>query len=130
MASRCITRSTAQGDPLVLLHGAFGTIDLWGPILASLAADRQVIAVELQGHGHTADIDRPFTYEQFVEDTAALLEHLGIEQADIVGYSLGGITALGLAIKYPDLVRKLAVFGANYNNDGLLPGDPSPPSNR
>jgi pimeloyl-ACP methyl ester carboxylesterase len=110
-----------EGESLVLLHGAFGTIGLWGPILTSLAEERQVIAVEFQGHGHTADIDRPLTYEQLVEDTAALMRHLGIEQADIVGYSLGGIVALGLAIEHPDLVRKLAVAGANYNNDAYYP---------
>ena len=110
-----------EGEPLLLLHGAFGTIELWGPILATLAENHQVIAVEFQGHGRTADIDRPLTYEQLVKDTAALMRHLDIEQADIVGYSLGGIVALGLAIEHPDLVRKLAVAGANYNNDGLYP---------
>ncbi|MGH2614465.1 MAG: alpha/beta fold hydrolase [Thermomicrobiales bacterium] len=110
-----------EGEPLVLLHGAFGSVGLWGSILETLAANRQVIAVELQGHGHTADIDRPLTYEQFVEDTAALMEHLGVAHADVVGYSLGGITALGFAIKHPDRVRKLAVVGANYNNEGYYP---------
>ncbi len=110
-----------EGEPLLLLHGAFGTIELWGPILATLSENHQVIAVEFQGHGRTADIDRPLTYEQLVEDTAALMRYLDIEQADIVGYSLGGIVALGLAIEHPDLVRKLVVAGANYNNDGLYP---------
>ena len=109
------------GVPVVLLHGAFGTIDLWGPILTSLAEKRQVIAVEFQGHGHTADIDRPLRYEQLIEDTAALMRQLEIEHADVAGYSMGGIAALGLAITYPELVRKLAVAGANYNNDGLFP---------
>ena len=85
----------------MLLHGAFGTIDLWGPILATLAEDHQVIAVELQGHGHTADIDRPFSYEQMADDVAALMEHLGIAQADVVGYSMGANTALQLAIRHP-----------------------------
>ena len=78
-----------DGEPLVLLHGAFGAIDLWGPILSTLAEDHQVIAVELQGHGHTADIDRPFSYEQMADDVAALMDHLGIAQADVVGYSMG-----------------------------------------
>lgn len=110
-----------EGEPLLLLHGALATIGLWGPILETLAENRQVIAVEFQGHGHTADIDRPLTYEHLVEDTAALMRHLGIAHADVVGYSMGGITALGLAISYPDLVRTLAVAGANYNNDGLFP---------
>ena len=73
-----------SGEPLVLLHGAFGAIDLWGPILTTLAETHQVIAVEQQGHGHTADIDRPFSYEQMADDVAALMEHLAIAQADIV----------------------------------------------
>jgi pimeloyl-ACP methyl ester carboxylesterase/uncharacterized protein YndB with AHSA1/START domain len=110
-----------QGDPLLLLHGAFGTIELWGPILPTLAESRQVIAVELQGHGRTADIDRPLTYKQLTADAAAFMRQLGLAQADVFGYSLGGIAALGLAIEHPDLVRKLVIVGANYNNDGLYP---------
>ena len=109
------------GEPLVLLHGSFGTIELWGPILASLAEHRQVIAVEQQGHGHTADVDRPLRYEHMAGDTVALLGHLGIGQADVVGYSMGGIVALGIALGHPDLVRKLAVVGTIYNNDGYYP---------
>ncbi|MBA3450011.1 MAG: alpha/beta fold hydrolase, partial [Chloroflexia bacterium] len=73
------------GVPLLLLHGAFGAIDLWGPLLAGLAENRQVVAVELQGHGHTADIDRPLSYEQLADDTAALMQHLGLQQADVFG---------------------------------------------
>src|SRR4051794_17995869 len=73
------------GTPLVLLHGSYGAIGLWGPILETLAQPRQVIAVEVQGHGHTADIDRPITYEQMADDVAALIEHLGIAQADVFG---------------------------------------------
>ena len=110
-----------QGEPLLLLHGAFGTIELWGPILESLAANRQVITVELQGHGRTADIDRPLTFEQLAADSAAFLRHLGVAKADVFGYSLGGITALGLAIENQDLVRKLIVVGAVYNNDAYYP---------
>ena len=70
-----------SGEPLVLLHGAFGAIDLWGPILTTLAENHQVIAVEQQGHGHTADIDRPFSYEQMADDVAALMDHLAIAKA-------------------------------------------------
>ncbi len=110
-----------QGEPLLLLHGAFGTVELWGPILETLAGNRQVIAVELQGHGRTADIDRPMSYEQLADDTAAFMRHLGLASADVFGYSLGGIIALGLAIENPDLVRKLVVVGANYNNEGYYP---------
>src|SRR4051794_35699638 len=80
-----------NGAPLVLLHGALGTIDsCFADLLPALAATRRVIAVELQGHGHTADIDRPFSYGQLADDTVALMRHLGIERADLVGYSLGG----------------------------------------
>jgi pimeloyl-ACP methyl ester carboxylesterase len=98
------------GRPLVLLHGAFG----WATAYPTLAKDRQVIALELQGHGHTADIDRPLTYEQMADDTAALLEHLKIEQADIFGYSMGGNVALAMAIRHPTLVRKVAINGSHY----------------
>jgi pimeloyl-ACP methyl ester carboxylesterase len=110
------------GEPLVLLHGAFGAIDLWGLILTSLAEDHQVIAVELQGHGHTADIiDRPLSYEQMADDVAALMTHLGIAQADIVGYSMGGTSGLQLAIRYPELVRTLVAISPNYRSDGYYP---------
>lgn len=98
------------GRPLVLLHGAFG----WAATYPALAKNRQVIAVEMQGHGHTGDIDRPMTYEQMADDTAALLKHLKIEQADVFGYSMGGVTALALAIRYPKLVGKIAIFGSGY----------------
>jgi pimeloyl-ACP methyl ester carboxylesterase len=109
------------GHPLVLLHGGLETIDysLGGNLLPSLAKTRQVIAIEQQGHGHTADIDRPLAYEQMVEDTAALLRHLEITDADVFGYSMGGMTALGLATRHPDLVRKLVVVSAPYNNGGM-----------
>jgi pimeloyl-ACP methyl ester carboxylesterase len=109
------------GIPLVLLHGSYGAIGLWGPILTTLAETRQVIAVELQGHGHTADIDRPITYEQMADDVAALIEHLGIAQADVFGYSMGGYTALQVVIRHPELVRKLVVASASYTKDGIYP---------
>lgn len=98
------------GRPLVLLHGAFG----WATVFPMLAKNRQVIAVELQGHGHTADIDRPLTYEQMADDTADLLKQLGIEQADVFGYSMGGNVGLALAIRHPKLVGKLAILGSHY----------------
>jgi pimeloyl-ACP methyl ester carboxylesterase len=111
-----------SGEPLVLLHGSFGAIDLWGPILTTLAETHQVIAVELQGHGHTADIlDRPLSYEQMADDVAALMEHLGIVHADGVGYSMGGTTGLQLAIRHPDRVRKLVAVSPNYRSDGYYP---------
>jgi pimeloyl-ACP methyl ester carboxylesterase len=110
-----------SGEPLVLLHGAFGAIDLWGPILTTLAATRQVIAVEPQGHGHTADIDRPFSYEQMADDIAALMDYLTIGQADVVGYSMGADTAFQVAIRHPALVRKLVPISGKYRYDGEYP---------
>jgi pimeloyl-ACP methyl ester carboxylesterase len=110
-----------EGNPLVLLHGAFAAIDMWGPILESLAADHQVIAVEFQGHGHTADIDRDFSYEAFADDVAGLMEHLDIAHADVVGYSLGSAIGLRLAMDRPELVRKLVAISAWYRLDGYYP---------
>ena len=108
-----------EGPPLVLLHGAYMTIDTLGPILPGLAATRRVIAAEQQGHGHTADIDRPITYEQMADDTAALLRHLDVDTADVFGYSMGGGVALQLAIRHPDVVRKLVVASAGYTSDSM-----------
>jgi pimeloyl-ACP methyl ester carboxylesterase len=110
-----------SGEPLMLLHGAYGSIDLWGPILAPLAERRQVIAVEQQAHGHTADMDRPLSYEQMTEDTAALMRHLRIAHADVFGYSMGGNIGLQLAMRHPELVRKLVAISANYRSDGYYP---------
>jgi pimeloyl-ACP methyl ester carboxylesterase len=92
-----------------------------GAIVAALAEARQVIAVELQGHGRTADIDRPLSYEQMSDDVAALLRHLGIERADVFGYSMGGGVALQLAMRHPELVQKLVVASASSTSDGVHP---------
>jgi pimeloyl-ACP methyl ester carboxylesterase len=111
------------GSPLVLLHGAMGTIDsCFADLLPALAATRQVVAVELQGHGHTADVDRPLSYQQMAADTAALLEALGIETADLVGYSLGGAVAMELAMRHPGMARRVVFAGGtSYRRDGLYP---------
>jgi pimeloyl-ACP methyl ester carboxylesterase len=109
------------GQPLVLLHGAYMTIDRMGEVVPGLAETRQVIAVELQGHGRTADVDRPLTYEQMADDTAAFISHLGIEQADVFGYSMGGGVAFQVAIRHPEVVRKLVVASASYTSDGMHP---------
>jgi pimeloyl-ACP methyl ester carboxylesterase len=98
------------GKPLVLLHGAFG----WASAYPALAKNRQQIAVELQGHGHTADIDRPLTIEQMADDVAALLKHLKSERADIFGFSMGGNVALGLAIRHPEVVHRVAINGSHF----------------
>ena len=109
------------GQPLVLLHGAYMTIDLMGEVVPALAESRQVIAVELQGHGRTADIDRPLSYELMADDIAALIEHLALEKADLFGYSMGGGVALQVAIRHPEVVRKLVVASASYTSEGLYP---------
>lgn len=114
-------RGDGVRQPLVLLHGGFQTIDALGPILPALAHTRQVIAVELEGHGRTADLDRPLSCEQMAQDVAGLLDQLGLERADIFGYSMGGITSLRLASRYPHLVRKLVVVSAIYGNAGFYP---------
>jgi pimeloyl-ACP methyl ester carboxylesterase len=101
------------GVPLVILHGAFGTVDMFGPLVPALAETRQVITVEMQGHGRTADVDRPLTYEQLADDVAALVQYVGSEQVDVFGYSLGGFIAQQVAIRHPELVRKLVVASAS-----------------
>jgi pimeloyl-ACP methyl ester carboxylesterase len=112
-----------SGQPLVLLHGNLSTISTsFGKVLPMLAGVRQVIALEQQGHGHTADIDRPFSTEQWALDTSAALQHLKIEQADFFGYSSGGAVALEIALRLPALVRKLVwAGGASYQRAGLYP---------
>jgi pimeloyl-ACP methyl ester carboxylesterase len=112
-----------SGPPLVLLHGNLSTIGTsFGKVLPQLASTRRVIAVEQQGHGHTADIDRPFTLAQWARDTTALLRQLKIEQADFFGYSSGGAVALEIALRSPALVRKLVwAGGTSYRRDGLYP---------
>jgi len=108
------------GRPLVLLHGAF----MSATVYPALAENSQVIAVDLQGHGRTADIDRPFTFEQMADDVAALLKQLKIEQTDVFGYSLGGKVGLALAIRHPELVRRLAIYGATCKSfEESLPPD-------
>jgi pimeloyl-ACP methyl ester carboxylesterase len=98
-----------DGRPTVLLHGGLGLTEMFAPVLPQLAAGRQVIAADMQGHGRTADIDRPLGLEQMGDDVAALLDHLDIGQADVVGYSMGAGAALRLAIQHPQRVRKLAL---------------------
>jgi pimeloyl-ACP methyl ester carboxylesterase len=106
------------GEPLVLLHGGLGAAELWAPVLPALAAGRRVIAVDLAGHGHTADVDRPFRAEAMADDVAALIEHLGLERADVMGYSLGGHVALCTAIQHPDRVRRLVLVSIAFRRDG------------
>lgn len=107
------------GEPLVLLHGAFMAIPGdWDGWVAELAKTRKVIAVEMQGHGRTADIDRDISYENLSDDVAALLDHLKIPRADVMGYSLGGGVAMQCAIRHPDKVRKVVSISAPFRRDG------------
>jgi pimeloyl-ACP methyl ester carboxylesterase len=110
-----------SGEPLVVLHGGLGATEMFSQIMPSLSSARQVIAVDLQGHGRTADIDRPLSLELMADDIAALLKHLGIEKADIMGYSLGGGVALRTAIQHPGVVKKLVIVSAAYKRDGWYP---------
>jgi pimeloyl-ACP methyl ester carboxylesterase len=109
------------GEPLVLLHGAFMAItDDWSVWINELAKTHKVIAVELQGHGRTADIDRDFTYDDLSDDIARLLDYLKIPKADVMGYSLGGGVALDCAIRHPDKVRKVVSISAPIRRDGWV----------
>ena len=111
-----------EGQPLVLLHGALSAIGTsFSKVLPQLSSTRQVIAVEQQAHGHTADIDRPLTYEQMADDTAALLQQLGFEKADLFGWSMGAGIALQIAIRHPEVVRKLVLASVTYNRNGFCP---------
>ena len=110
-----------SGPPLVLLSGAYRTIEAMAAIVPALAATRQVIGVEVQGHGHTADIERPLRYEFMADDVAALIHYLHLEQADLFGYSLGGGVALQTAIRHSDLVRKVVLASTVFKLNGWYP---------
>jgi len=121
-----------SGPPLVLLHGGALTIGLsFGALIPALAESHRVIAVEMQGHGHTADIGREMTPESFADDIVTLLGQLGIEQADLLGYSLGGCVSLEIVTRHPDLVRKLVLAStptcrSDFALDGQLAADRMP----
>lgn len=107
-----------EGPPLVLLHGALLTVELcFGSVIPVLAEHHRVIGVELQGHGRTADIDRSMTFDHLATDVVGLLDHLGIEQADFLGFSLGGLTTYELLVRHPRRVRRAVVASADHRND-------------
>ena len=110
-----------SGEALVMLHGGVGASEMFGSNLAAFAANRLVIAVHLQAHGRTADIDRPLSYELMSDDISAMLKYLKIDQADILGYSLGGGVALQTAIRHPEKVRKLVLISAPARREGWYP---------
>src|SRR5881409_2642973 len=109
------------GRPLVLLHGGLGSGEMFAPILPQLAERHQVILPDLQGHGRTADIDRPIDVRLMADDIAALIDHLRLDKPDLVGYSLGGGVALHTAAQYPAKVRRLVAASANLRPDAIYP---------
>ncbi len=109
------------GRPLILLHGGLASSETFGPILPALAASRQVITVDLQGHGRTADIDRPLDIRLMADDIAALIGHLGLDRPDVMGYSLGGGVALFTAVRHPALVGRLIAVSAHIRRDAIYP---------
>lgn len=111
-----------SGSPLVLIHGGGSTIEsTFGHLLPIFARSHRVIAVELQAHGHTKDIDRPLSFAQDADDVAALLQHLRVDRADFMGFSNGGTTCLQLGIRHPALVRKLVLASAIFRRSGMPP---------
>jgi pimeloyl-ACP methyl ester carboxylesterase len=108
-----------SGRPLILLHGGLGSGEMFGPVLGLLAERHKVIAVDLQGHGRTADIDRPIDITLMADDIAALIDHLDLDRPDIVGYSLGGGVAFQTAVKYPAKVGRLVVVSINLRPDAI-----------
>lgn len=109
-----------EGEPVVMLHGAFMTITGWADWIKELSKTRKVIAVEMQGHGRTADIKRDMSFENLADDVAALLDHLKIPSADVIGYSMGGGVAMQTAIRHPEKVRKVVVISAVFRYDGWV----------
>lgn len=109
------------GHPLILLHGGLGSGEMFGPVLPALAARHQVIAVDLQGHGRTADIDRPLDLRTMADDIAALVDHLGLDRPHLVGYSLGGGVALRAAVAHPEKLGRLVAASAHVRSDAVYP---------
>ena len=112
---------SGSGYPLILLHGGLGAMSMFGENLPALAEARQVIAVDLQGHGRTADIDRPIRVQSMAEDIAALIKHLRLDRPDVMGYSMGGGVAMFLAARHPELVRKVVLVSTYLKRTSVYP---------
>lgn len=110
-----------EGEPLLLLHGGFGSTGMFGPLLPALARVRRVIAVDLHGHGRTELGDRPIRFADMADDMAALLRELGFAKVDVLGYSMGGMIAFRLGVQHPEAVRRLALISAGFARDGFYP---------
>ncbi|WBB79815.1 alpha/beta fold hydrolase [Micromonospora sp. WMMD882] len=113
--------SHGSGPPLVLLHGGIGSGEMFAPVLPALTPYRRVVTVDLQAHGRTADVDRPLRHEWLADDVAALLDHLDLPGADLLGFSLGGAVALRTAIQHPARVRRLVCVSVPCRRDGWYP---------
>lgn len=110
-----------QGSPLILLHGGFGSVEMFGPNVDLLARSHRVVGVDLQAHGRTPAPDRPMRFETMADDVAALIEHLGLERAAVMGFSLGGGVALRTAIQHPDVVERLVLVSTPFQRSGWHP---------
>jgi len=109
------------GQPTILIHGGLGSTEMFGSNLNELAKNREVIVMDLQAHGRTADIDRPLSFEFMADDIAELLKYLKIQKADIVGYSIGGCVAIQTVIRHPEMVRKVVAISCSFNRSGFYP---------
>ncbi len=112
---------SGEGEPLVVLHGSYMNIETMGAIIPKLAETHKVYALELQGHGRTTDIDRPITYPNLADDVAAFMDAIGLEKADIFGYSMGAVTGLQLTIRHPEKVNRLIFVSGAYDFEGWQP---------
>jgi pimeloyl-ACP methyl ester carboxylesterase len=112
---------SGEGEPLVVLHGAYMDIPTMGAIIPKLAETHKVYALELQGHGRTNDIDRPITYQALADDVAAFMDAVGLEKADVFGYSMGAVAGLQVAIRHPEKVNKLVAASGAYDARGWQP---------
>src|SRR5215210_5993426 len=112
---------SGEGDPLIVLHGAYMNIETMGAIIPRLAETHTVYALELQGHGRTTDIDRPITYPNLADDVAAFMDSVGLEKADVFGYSMGAAAGLQFAIRHPEKVNKLVSASGGYDAEGWQP---------
>lgn len=110
-----------QGEPLLLLHGGLGQLEMFEPVMPILLKNRQVIGLDLQGHGRTSIGDRKFSISDMGDDMAAILKQLGYKQVDVMGYSMGGMVAFRLAVQHPEVVRKLVLVSTPYARDGFYP---------
>lgn len=115
------TYGEGEGEPLIVLHGAYMNIPTMGEIVPMLAQDRQVIAIEFQGHGRTTDIDRPITYPNLADDVAAFMDAIGIEKADVFGYSMGAAAGLQFAIRHPEKIDQLVAASVAFDIEGWQP---------